>query len=142
MVSLSESIYDYLTVTERNHDPEDGWKWRHNMAEQIARMIDMDAFSIKGIYLFGSTNNCTARLNSDIDLLIHFDGTKEQKEKLDTWLHRWSMILSEINYKKTGYKTNGLLDVHYITDQDILNKTSFAVKINSVFDPATPLRLR
>ncbi|NLK27622.1 MAG: hypothetical protein GX306_04665, partial [Clostridiales bacterium] len=85
---------------------------------------------------------CTARLNSDIDLLIHFDGTDDEKDRLSTWLHGWSMALSEVNYIKTGYKSNGLLDVHYITDQDIKNKTSYAIKIDSIFDPAYPLRLR
>ncbi|HKL80042.1 MAG TPA: hypothetical protein VJ888_06365, partial [Mobilitalea sp.] len=83
-----------------------------------------------------------ARLNSDIDLLIHFTGTEDQRKKLDTWLNGWSMALSELNYLKTGYKSDGLLDVHYVTDQDIADKTSYAIKIDSIFDPAYPLRLR
>jgi len=120
----------------------DGWKWRHYMAEKIAAMIDMEAYSVKGIYLFGSTSSGTARLNSDIDLLIHFDGTEEQKQKLSTWLEGWSLALSEMNYLKTGYSSDGLLDVHFVTDRDIENKTSYAMKINSPYDPATVLRLR
>ena len=137
-----ESNSDDMNIPEVKNNDEDGWKWRHYMAEQIASRIDLNAFNVKGIYLFGSTNNCTARLNSDIDLLIHFDGTDKQKEELDTWLMGWSMALSEINYLNTGYKSNGLLDIHYVTDQDIRDKTSFAIKINSVFDPAFPLRIR
>ncbi len=130
-----------------DYEPENegvGWRWRHYMAEKIAEQIDMDAFSVKGIYLIGSTNSYTARLSSDIDLLIHTDSdaTKEQKQYLDAWLQGWSAALSEINYLKTGYKVNGLLDYHYITDQDIQNKTSFAIKINSAYDPAYPLRIR
>lgn len=121
---------------------DQGWKWRHYMAERIAAQIDMEAFGIKGIYLFGSTNNCTARLNSDIDLLIHIDASDEQKQQLTTWLNGWSIALSEMNYLKTGYKSDGLLDIHYITDQDIRDKTSYAIKINSVYDPAHPLRVR
>lgn len=132
---------DYHTIPEISDSDEDGWKWRHYMAEQIAKQLDMKAYSVKGIYLFGSTNNCTASLNSDIDLLIHFDGTSEEKEKLNQWLDGWSLALSEINYIKTGYKTNGLLDIHYITDQDIKDRTSYAIKINSIYDPAYPLRL-
>ncbi len=131
-----------MPVPEITGNDEDGWKWRHYMAEQIANQMDMEAFSVKGIYLFGSTNSCTARLNSDIDLLIHFDGTAKQKEALGSWLDGWSMALSEINYLNTGYKSSGLLDVHYVTDQDIKDRTSFAIKINSVFDPALPLRVR
>jgi hypothetical protein len=52
------------------------------------------------------------------------------------------MALSEMNYLKTGYQTDGLLDVHYVTDRDIENKDSYASKINSVYDPAAVLRLR
>ncbi|MBE5965599.1 MAG: pyruvate, phosphate dikinase [Lachnospiraceae bacterium] len=133
---------NYHAIPESVRSDEEGWKWRHYMAEQIANQIDMEAFSVKGIYLFGSTNNCTARLNSDIDLLIHFDGTDEQKERLSTWLHGWSMALSELNYIKTGYRSNGLLDIHYIRDQDIKDRTSYAIKINSIFDPAYPLQIR
>lgn len=138
----SKATSEDITVPEISNSDENGWKWRHYMAEQIANQIDMEAYSIKGIYLFGSTNNCTARLNSDIDLLIHFDGSEEQKEKLNSWFHGWSLALSEINYLNTGYKSNGLLDIHYITDEDINNKTSYAIKINSIYDPANPLRLR
>ena len=90
--------------------------------------------------MFGSPNTCTAELNSDIDIIIHFDGTKEQKKQLDAWLDGWSKALSEMNYLKTGYSSDGLLDVHYVTDEDIKNKSSYAVKINSAYDPATLLR--
>ena len=130
-------------IGENTHAEDDqGWKWRYFMAEQIAEQMDMEYFGVKGIYLFGSTNACTARLNSDIDLLIHFDGTEEQKEKLNLWLEGWSIALSQINYLKTGYNQKGLLDVHYITDLDIEEKNPYAVKINSVYDPAHLLRLR
>lgn len=121
---------------------EDGWKWRHYMAEKIASQIDMESFGVVGVYLFGSTNNCTAKHNSDIDLLIHFEGTDKQKHNLDIFLNGWSMALSEINFLKTGYKSDGLLDVHYVSEQDIINGTSFAILINSVYDPALPLRLK
>ena len=134
----------FIDEYEYKNDPTDseGWKWRYYMAEKIAALIDMKAYSVKGIYLFGSTSSCTARLNSDIDLLIHFDGTEEQKQQLVTWLDGWSQSLSEINYLKTGYRSDGLLDVHFVTDRDIENKDSYASKINSVYDPAVALRLR
>lgn len=142
--SNSKETSDYETAeVEVIEDREDqGWKWRHYMAEQIAERMDMHTYGVKGIYLFGSTNNCSARCNSDIDLIIHFDGTDEQKEQLSGWLEGWSIALSQMNYLKTGYQSDGLLDVHYVTDQDIANKTSYAIKINSIYDPAFPLRIR
>jgi len=42
---------------------------------------------------------------------------------------------------KTGYKADGLLDVQYLTDQDIERRTSFAVKISAATDAARPLTL-
>lgn len=127
-------------VYDKTKQEGQGWKWRHYMAEVIASKMDFDAFCVKGVYLFGSTNTCTAELNSDIDIIIHFGGTKEQKKQLDAWLDGWSKALSEMNYLKTGYSSDGLLDVHYVTDEDIKNKSSYAVKINSAYDPATLLR--
>ena len=53
----------------------------------------------------------------------------------------WSISLDELNYLQTGYRTGGLLDVHYVTDQDIEKRTSFAAKIGAVTDPAEELPL-
>jgi hypothetical protein len=50
--------------------------------------------------------------------------------------------LAEMNYLRTGYSTDGLLDVHIITDEDVANKTSYAVKIGAVTDAARPLPLK
>jgi hypothetical protein len=44
-----------------------------------------------------------------------------------------------MNYLRTGYRTGGLLDVHLITDEDIAKRTSFALKMDAVTDPARPL---
>ncbi|NLW36132.1 MAG: pyruvate, phosphate dikinase [Syntrophorhabdus aromaticivorans] len=117
------------------------WRWRSYMAERIAARLDPSRFGVKGVYLFGSTNSGTAGPGSDIDLLIHFDGTDEQRKDLLQWLEGWSASLAEINYLKTGYSSEGLLDVHIITDEDIAKKTSYAVKIGAVTDPAHSLKL-
>lgn len=119
--------------------PSDQWKWRHNMAEQIASQINPNLYGIKGIYIFGSTKNATAGPASDIDLLIHIDKYNDRIEELKIWFDGWSKCLSEINFIRTGYRTNGLLDVHFVTDSDIENKTSWAIKINAVTDAAKPL---
>ena len=68
--------------------------------------------------------------------MIHFQGTDEQRKDLMNWLEGWSLSLSQENYLRTGYKTNGLLDVHLVTDEDILNRTGFAAKIKATTDPA------
>jgi len=118
------------------------WRWRYLMAERIAARLDPDRFGVNNIYLFGSAKNATSGPASDIDLLIHFTGTPEQRADLMLWLEGWSISLSELNYQRTGYKAEGLLDVHIVTDEDIKNKTSFAVKIGAITDPARPLKMK
>lgn len=116
------------------------WRWRFYMAERIAGSMELSRFGVKAIYVFGSTSNGTAGPGSDIDLLIHWQGTPKQREELLHWLEGWSRCLSEMNYLKTGYSTEGLLDVHIVTDEDIAKKTSFAVKIGAITDPAHLLK--
>jgi len=121
---------------------EDHWQWRLRMAESVAGHLDPDRFGVKGMWVFGSTKNATAGPGSDIDLLLHFAGTEEEREELLLWLEGWSLSLAEINYLRTGYSSSGLLDVHLVTDKDLEAKTSYAAKIGAVTDAARPLRLR
>jgi hypothetical protein len=121
---------------------ESSWRWRLRVAEHIASQLDPQRFGVKGFYVFGSTKNATAGPRSDIDILIHFGGSDMQCEMLKTWLEGWSLSLDEINFRRTGYKSGGLLDVHLITDDDIERKTSYAAKINAVTDAARPLPMK
>jgi len=122
--------------------PEDYWRWRLRMAERIAGELDGQRFGVKGFYVFGSTKNGTARAGSDLDVIIHFSGLQQQRDELLLWLDGWSLCLAEMNYLRTGYKSAGLLDVHWVTDEDIAQRTSFAVKIDAITDAARSLPLR
>jgi len=126
---------------EALREPQRGqdWRWRYRMAERVAAEIDPDRFGVQGLYLIGSVKNATAGPASDIDILVHFRGTSEQRAALELWLDGWSLCLSEMNYLRTGYKTAGLLDAHIVTDEDIASRTSFAVKIDAVTDAARQL---
>ncbi len=117
------------------------WRWRMRMAEQIGREIDAERFGVKAFYVIGSTKNASAGPSSDIDLLIHVNGSADQQRDLKTWLDGWSLCLGEINYLRTGYRSRRLLDVHFVTDDDITRRTSFAAKIGAVTDPALKLPL-
>ena len=120
---------------------EDYWSWRYSMAENIAANLNPEKFGVKAIYIIGSTKNATAGPMSDIDLLILIEEDMKKKELLSTWLDGWSRCLGRLNFLRTGYKTEKLLDVHYITDQDIKKKTSMALKINAVTDAARKLTI-
>jgi pyruvate, water dikinase len=128
--------------TEMLHLTEEHWRWRLRMAEYLAAQLDGERFGVKALYIFGSTKNATAGPGSDIDLLVHVDGDVEQRHALEAWLEGWSLCLSEMNYLRTGYETEGLLDVHYVTDADITVRTSWASKIGAITDPARPLGLK
>ena len=110
------------------------------MAQRLAAALDPVRFGVKAVYLFGSTKNGTAGPASDIDLLLHVEAEDARRKDLAAWLEGWSLSLAEANYVRTGYRSDGLLDVHYVTDADIARGGSFASKIGAVTDAARPLR--
>ncbi len=121
--------------------PDFHWRWRMNYAENIASKLDKEKFGVEGFYVFGSVKNATAGPGSDIDILIHFKGNENQKRELLIWLDGWSLCLGRLNEIRTGTKTDKLLDIHIITDEDIKKRDSYAVKIGSSHDPALPLSM-
>jgi hypothetical protein len=120
---------------------EGHWKWRLRIVERLASLLDPKRFGVKGLYLFGSTKNATAGADSDIDLLVHFNGDDGQKRDLLAWLEGWSQCLGEINFIRTGRRLDGLLDVHVVTDEDVVRRTSYAAKIGATTDAARPLQV-
>lgn len=120
-------------------DPDSHWQWRQQVVETIAARLDPKRFGVKGFYVFGSTKNATAGPQSAIDILIHFTGSLEQRRSLLTWLEGWSLSLAQVNFLRTGYKSEGLLDVHLVTDEDIENNTAYASKIGAANDAARQL---
>ncbi|RLD34714.1 MAG: pyruvate, phosphate dikinase, partial [Bacteroidetes bacterium] len=126
-------------IPENSISQDIHWKWRLDCAENIAANIDPQRLGVKGFYIFGSTKNANARSGSDIDIIIHFHGTDNQYKDLKTWLEGWSLSLGHMNFLRTGYRTTSLLDVHIITDEDIENRDSYAVKIGAITDAARPL---
>jgi hypothetical protein len=121
---------------------DEHWRWRFRMVQKIASEMDPQRFGIKAFYLFGSTKNATAGPASDIDILLHFQGSPQQEAELLLWLEGWSRCLSEMNFLRTGYRTDGLLDIHIVTDREIAERSSFAVKIDAITDPARKLPMK
>jgi len=68
-------------------------------------------------------------------------GRRDQRADLLLWLDGWSAALAEANYLRTGHRRNGLFDLHFISDDDIVRQTPIAAKIGAVTDPARPLAL-
>ncbi len=121
-------------------DEGEHWQWRYRCAEDIAGRCIGERFGVGAIYLIGSVKNATAGPMSDIDLIIHFRGTRGQREELAGWLRKCDAELSRINCARTGHVTESMLDLHFITDEEIKNRTGFAVHIGAVTDAAKLLR--
>jgi len=121
---------------------QDHWAWRMHMAGRIAAQLDPERFGVCALYVLGSAKNATAGPGSDIDLLVHLRGSERQRADLVLWFEGWSLCLDEVNFLRTGKRTAGMLDVHLITDDDIVQKSSFAVKFGAATDAAMPLPLR
>ncbi|HWR15743.1 MAG TPA: PEP/pyruvate-binding domain-containing protein [Terriglobales bacterium] len=135
-----EFEFDTSGVVEKVSDEH--WRWRFRMAQRIAAQLDPEKFGVKAFYLIGSTKNATAGPASDIDIMLHFTGSDAQREELLLWLDGWSSCLAEMNFLRTGYHTDGLLDIHLISDKDIDDRSSFAVKIDAITDAARKLPMR
>jgi pyruvate, water dikinase len=138
----AETLNEHETKEAGEYHGSDHWRWRMKMAERIASELDGDRFGVKGIFIFGSTKNADSGPGSDIDLIIHIDSEKCEIKELNLWFEGWSLALGEMNYLRTGYRSQGLLDIHYVSDDDIKNKNSYAVKIGAVTDSARPLKMK
>ncbi len=135
----AEPSEDKMLVSFQKSDVH--WRWRLRNVEGLAARLDARHFGIKGFFIFGSTKNATAGPKSDIDILVHFEGSEVQRKDLLTWLEGYSQSLGQMNFMRTGHKTDGLLDIHFVTDEDIAKRTSYAAKIGAVTDAARPLAL-
>lgn len=122
--------------------PADHLTWRTMKIEEITQALDPDLYGIQGMYLIGSTKDGSAGPTSDIDLLVHFKGTEEQRDKLMAWFDEWGRKLAKENKERTGFETDALLDVHIITDEDIKKKSSWASHITSPYQTVRKLNLK
>jgi hypothetical protein len=125
----------------QNLDDSEHWKWRMHMAERLAASLDGARMGVRALYVIGGTENGRAGPDSDVDLLVHFVGTPEQREALLLWLEGWSRALAAMNHLRTGYVCGELLDVHLVDDQALAAGRGVASRIRSVDDPARELEM-
>lgn len=121
--------------------PPDHGDWRIQKVGELARDLDPDRFGVVALYVIGSAKENSAGPGSDLDLLVHVRQSAEQTEDLKAWFSRWSRRLAEENLERTGVSMPGILDVHYITDQDIKDKSSWAVHIGALYNSAREIPL-
>ncbi len=109
------------------------------MAERMVRALDPERYGVEAVYLYGSVKNGTAGPGSDIDLLVHVHDEGCRREALAAWFDGWSSALAEMNYSRTGVRLERILDVTFLTDEDIAGGAGLAARINAPTDPARRL---
>lgn len=123
---LSKEALNYKEDQYLKAFSDEHWKWRLRMVQNIADKTDFDYYGLKAMYIIGSTKEANAGPGSDIDLLVHFNGSEEQKNLFKAWIDGWNHSLSEFNREKTGYSLKGgIIDLHIISDKEIAQKKQF-----------------
>ena len=119
--------FEQAVATRREDADHAGW--RRRMAEQLAFHCDAGRWGVRAVYLFGEPMAGAARPASPIKLAVHFQGTPQQRKELEVWLQAWSVSLAEMNFLRTGFHSEGLLDVHILSGEDVKGPASVAAKV-------------
>ena len=122
-------------------EDEDPIRWRQRMAERIAFHCGTQPWGVRGVYLVNGNERGEVSPDSPIRLVIHFTGGGRQRKELETWLQGWSLSLAEMNYFRTGFHSEGLLDLHFLTDEKIRGEKDVAARIKAPSDSIRELPL-
>jgi predicted nucleotidyltransferase len=123
-------LHRFSNYNQKRNDQGDHWKWLFGRAEDFATAIPLEDFGIHSVWLIGSVKSGMAGPCSDIDLVIHYDGNESNAEKIHIFTNGFASAVRvwRFNKDRTG-NTRSMIDVHLVTDQDIMNKTSFGIMI-------------
>lgn len=120
----------------------DATKIRMEIAQKIASQIDSKKLGIKSVYLFGTVFYQNAGANSDIDLLVHYDGKEEHRKEMEIWFDAWNLSMTEMLFNQTGVRIEKLLDVFYVSNQDLKENDYFANLTDSRHKNSVKLELK
>lgn len=113
--------------------------WRFRMAEAFTKSINLSKYNISGIYLAGSVFNSAAMPDSDIDIFIHSNCSQNLREEFLIWAEGWNSALSSINFNRTGYKVEKILDVTIVNDIEMESNQFFKDIMNPVLKKSKKL---
>jgi len=122
-------------------EDEDHSHWRLRVAERIAFHCGDPKWGVRGVYVIDAAEGGEVDPSSPIEIIIHFLGNSRQRKDLETWLQGWSLSLAEVNYLRTGFHSDGLLDVHFLTDEKIRGERDVAVRLDAGPDVVRELPL-
>jgi len=122
-------------------EDEDGARWRLRMAERIAFHCGGPPWGVRGVFYLDDREGRDPDPGDPIRLVIHFTGGGRQRKEIETWLQGWSLSLAEMNYFRTGFHSEGLLDVHYLTDEKLRGEKDVAARLKVASDSVRELTL-
>ncbi len=99
---------------------EEPWRKRVKIAEAFAAELDSEKYGVKKAYLFGTTYHKNAAANSDVDILLIFDGNSGMKSALEEYVFGWNMALCVSHYEATGFELRRMIDAHIKTEREVL----------------------
>lgn len=103
---------------------------RLRLAEEIARHCEAKRWGVKAMFVFGSAVSGTAEPDSQIHLLVHFQGRPQQRKELEAWLRGWGLALAEMNQLRTGLRAGNLLDVRFAPGDRTLDRSAASAMVN------------
>jgi hypothetical protein len=95
-------------------------RWRRLVAEELALGLDPATSGVTAVYLRGSVAEGKAGPESDIDLVVSFNGTGEQRAHLEAWLDGWNRAVVAMNLQNTGVRVERLLDAVIVGNDDVV----------------------
>jgi hypothetical protein len=111
------------------------------MAERIAYYLGPREWGVRSAYWIDPSDGGEGDPSSPIRLVLHFGGSGRQRKELETWLQGWSLSLAEMNYFRTGFHSDGLLDVQFLTDEKIRGERDVAERLKVGADVVRELPL-
>ena len=120
---------------------DDQYRWRLRMAERIAFHCGTQKWGVRGVYYVDTSDGGQVDPASSLRLVVHFLGGARQRKEIETWLQGWSLSLAEMNYFRTGFHSDGLLDVHFLTDEKVRGEKDVAARIKAASDAVRELPL-
>ncbi len=124
-----------------SREDEDQYRWRSRMAERIAFHVGPQKWGVRGMYWIDTSDGGEGDPSSPIRMVVHFAGNGRQRKELETWLQGWSLSLAEMNYYRTGFHADGLLDVQILTDERIRGERDVADRLKVGADVVRELPL-
>jgi pyruvate,water dikinase len=122
-------------------EDDDQARWRLRIAERIAFHCGAQKWDVRGIYVVDTSGGEEINPADPIRLIVHFTGSGRQRKELETWMQGWSLSLAEMNYFRTGFQSDGLLDIYYLTDEKVHGEREVAARIRVSADAVRQLPL-